>query len=177
MPSYLFTHVNAVQPTTSIKEVIVPTANQATTASYTTRTFTTTKPTLSVSNTVDVFIYNYSKIIPVVKSTLTGVQMRVIGWNTVLDTSGNPIGYVPMQLFEGSLTLDSSNNITVNGVADMRHATTIVKNSGDAKIYNQGSSATPAYIVVDNLGSEFITVDFISGTGTANSSTFMFGSI
>lgn len=177
MPSYLFSHVNAVQPTTSVKEVIVPTANQSTTTTYTTKTFTATKPTLSVANTVDVFIYNYSKIIPVVKSDQTSVGMRVIGWNTVLDTSNNPIGYVPMQLFEGSLTLDSSNNITVNSVGTMRHATAITKNSGDAKIYNQGTSGTPAYIVVDNLGCEFITVDFIAGTGTADAATFMFGSI
>lgn len=177
MPSYLFSHVNAVQPTTSIKEVIVPNANQATTTSYTTKTFTTTKPTLSASNTVDVFVYNYSKIIPLAKSTLAGVQMRVIGWNTVLNTNGTPVGYVPMQLFEGSLTLDSSNNISLNGESDMRHATTIVKNSGDAKIYNQGTSGTPAYIVVDNLGCEFITVDFIASTVVATSTTFMFGSI
>ena len=177
MPQYLFSHVNAVQPTTSVKEVIVPTANQATTTSYPTLTFTATKPTLSVANTVDVFIYNYSKIIPVVKSTLSGVQMRVVGWNTVLNTSTNTIGYVPMQLFEGSLTVDSSNNITINSVADMRHATAITKNSGDAKIYNQGSGATPAYIVVDNLGCEFITVDYIASSAVSNSTTFMFGSI
>jgi hypothetical protein len=142
---------------------------------------TTTQPTTPTSNPAYVVIPNtslsYLKIVPVFKSTLTSPKFKVTGWSRAVNSSNQTVYYVPVCLFEGSVTLDGTNNITINGATDFRVAVTIAKNFGDGKIFNATTVNDTAFVLVDALGCEFVQIEFAASSAVADSANAFVGAI
>lgn len=123
---------------------------------------------------------NYLKIIPVVKSTITAPNIKVTGWNKVVNDSGVITAYVPMCLFaSSSLTIGSNNLASVNGATDFRILTNITKAVGDAKIFASTSVNDTAFFLVDTLGCELIEIEYTctNAGGLSNGVNAYYGAI
>jgi hypothetical protein len=142
---------------------------------------TTTQPTTPTSNPSFVVIpntsLNYLKIVPVFKNTVTTPKIKVTGWSRAVNNLGATIYYVPQCLFEGSVTYDTTNNITINGAGDFRAAITIAKNFGDGKIFNATTINDTAFVLVDTLGCELIKIEFLGGSAVADGANAFVGAI
>ena len=120
---------------------------------------------------------NYVKVLPVFKTGTANPKFKVTGWSKIINSSGVHVGWAPMCLFEGSVTL-GTNAITVNSAADFRVAITIVKNFGDGKIYNATTVTDTAFVLIDTLGCEYVEFEFVtSGSLTANSANAYVGTL
>jgi hypothetical protein len=114
---------------------------------------------------------SYLKIIPVFKSSVTTPRIRVTGWSKAVDSTNTLTHFVPLCLFEGTITIDSANSFTVNADNTFRVSTSISKNTGDGKIYNSTGVNDTGFIIVDTTGSQYVEIEFITGsavTGGAN---------
>jgi hypothetical protein len=120
---------------------------------------------------------NYLKIVPVFKTGTTSPKMRVTGWSRAVNNTGATIYYVPQCLFEGSITLDSINAVTINGDNTFRVAVTIAKNFGDGKIFNASTVNDTAFVLVDSLGCELIEIEFVAGSAVADAANAFVGAI
>lgn len=142
---------------------------------------TTTQPTTPTSNPSLVVMPNtslsYLKIVPVFKSTVTSPKIKVTGWSRAINSAGATIYYVPQCLFEGSVTFDATNNITINGDGGFRAAITIAKNFGDGKIFNSTTINDTAFVLVDTLGCEFIEIEFVGSSAIADGANAFVGAI
>lgn len=111
---------------------------------------------------------NYLKIVPVVQSSTTSPQIKVTGWNKVVDSSGATIFWVPQCLFaSGAMTKNTTDTFTINSVLFNRMET-IPKLQGDGKVFNATSTKDTAFVLVDTVGCELIEVEFIGSGGKAN---------
>jgi hypothetical protein len=148
---------------------------------YTSNIPTATQPTTPTSNPSLVVFPNtslsYLKIVPVFKNTVTTPKIKVTGWSRAVNNSGATIYYVPQCLFEGSVTYDTTNNITINGATDFRAPITIAKNFGDGKIFNATTINDTAFVLVDALGCELIEIEFLGGSAVADGANAFVGAI
>jgi hypothetical protein len=150
-------------------------------ATYSVNVPTTTVPATPASNPSLVVMpntsLNYLKIVPVFKTGVAAPKMKVTGWSRAVNSAGATVYYVPQCLFEGSVTLDSTNNITINGATDFRVAVTIAKNFGDGKIFNATTVNDTAFVLVDSLGCELIEIEFAGTSGVADGANAFVGAI
>ena len=120
---------------------------------------------------------SYLKLIPVVKSTVTSPNIKVTGWNKVVNAAGVTTEWVPMCLFASASMTTGSDSVTVNTDTGFRRIVTITKAQGDAKIYNATSVNDTAFILVDTLGCELIEVEFNGAAAVTNGANAYYGAI
>ncbi len=120
---------------------------------------------------------NYLKIIPVVKSSVTSPNMKVTGWNKVVNESGVITHWVPQCLFTSSSMTVGSDAITINTDTGFRRITAIVKSMGDGKVFNATSSADTAFVLVDTLGCELIEIEFNGAAAVTDGANAFYGAI
>lgn len=163
------------EPLKLLKSSVTPVAtdNLNTVASFTLNIPQTAAPASSASAIViSSSALNYLKIIPVVKSTVTTPNIKITGWNKVINPAGTVIAYVPMCLFASSSMAVGANNITVNADAGFRVITTIAKAAGDAKLYSATGVNDTAFLLVDTLGCELIEIEFTGSVVTNGCNAF-----
>lgn len=179
--THTMTQLKTVQdPLKLLKTSASPSAsdNFSTVTSFTNNIPQTNSPTSTTSAIViPNTSLNYLKIIPVVRSTVTVPNIKVTGWNKVVNDAGITTEYVPMCLFaSGSMTV-GANTITVNNSADFRVITNITKAVGDAKIFASTSVNDTAFLLVDTLGCELIEIEFSNTSVIANGVNAYYGAI
>jgi len=138
-----------------------------------TNAVTSTASSIIIPNTS----LSYLKIIPVVRSTVTTPNIKVTGWNKVVNNTGVVTEYVPMCLFASASMTVGANTITVNNSADFRVITNITKAVGDAKIFASTSVNDTAFLLVDTLGCETIEIEFTSASAISNGANAYYGAI
>lgn len=140
-----------------------------TATNYTTNAPQTAQPTAAGSQIIiPNTSLNYLKIVPVAQTSTTSPQIKVTGWNKVVNAAGATIFWVPQCLFaSGAMTRNTADSITVNGTACHRMET-IPKAQGDGKVFNATGTKDTAFVLVDTLGCELIEVEFIGSGGVAN---------
>jgi len=119
---------------------------------------------------------SYLKIIPVYKSTVSSPKFKVTGYSRCKDNTNTQTYWVPMCLFEGSVTLDT-NAITIDGDTGFRAATTISKNMGDGKVYNATSVNDTAFVLIDTLGCELIKIEFAASSALTDVANAFVGGV
>lgn len=120
---------------------------------------------------------NYLKIIPVVKSTVTAPNIKITGWNKVINNTGVITHWIPQCLFmSASMTL-GTDAITVNGDTGFRRLTNITKSQGDAKIYGAVSANDTAFLLVDTLGCELVEIEFNNSAAVSTGANAYIGAL
>jgi len=147
-------------------DINVPTATQPTTP--------TSDPSYVVMPNTSL---NYLKIVPVFKNSVGSPKIKVTGWSRAVNSTGATAYYVPQCLFEGSVTYDTTNNITINGATDFRAPITIAKNFGDGKIFNATTVNDTAFVLVDALGCELIQIEFLGSGAVSDGANAFVGAI
>ena len=180
--THTMTQMKTVQePMRLVAPGTASTDNLHTVVTYDLNVPTTTQPATPASDPAYVVIpntsLNYLKIVPVFKSTLSSPKFKVTGWSRAVNSTNQTVYYVPMCLFEGSVTLDSTNNITINNGTLFRVAVTITKNVGDGKIYNATSVNDTAFVLVDTLGCELIQIEFAASSALGDSANAFIGAV
>ena len=104
----------------------------------------------------------------------TTPSVRVIGWTTYVQTSGTPI-YVPTLLADLACAYNATSgsipSLSVNGTTQhFFHAITVGSGVPTPNVYTPGTAAAagtpPAAVVLDTIGSQYVTLQFESSTGT-----------
>ena len=147
-------------------------------ASYTAPAVTLTKPTASNS----CLLYDFQewqtntfpsllRIMPMSSiNNGTSVGMRVIGWNSYVQSSGTPV-YYPTILGDFTLTYTSGTvpSLSIDSTTLYQFsAITQVTGTPSANLYSpataSGSDVAPASILVDATGSQYVTASFKSSS-------------
>ena len=104
----------------------------------------------------------------------TTPSMRVIGWTSYVQTNGTPI-YVPTLLANiecsYNATAGSIPSLSVNGTTQhFFHGITVTSGVPTPNVYSPGTSAAsgtpPAAVLLDAIGSQYLTFQFESSAGT-----------
>lgn len=114
---------------------------------------------------------SYIKIAPYISSVANAVTIRVTGWSKTSDAT--PV-YVPMILFQGTISAIGATSTTVAG-GTLYPALTIAKlatPAGDAKI-NVAAAGSCANILVDTLGSQLVKIEIIAATSAITYNAFI----
>lgn len=104
----------------------------------------------------------------------TSPQVRVIGWTQYTQTNGTPI-YVPTLLANLACAYNATSgsipSLSVNGTTQhFFHQVTVSGGVPSVNVYSPGTAAAagtpPAAAVIDTFGSQLVTFQFASSTGT-----------
>jgi hypothetical protein len=104
----------------------------------------------------------------------TTPSFRVIGWATYVQTNGTPI-YVPTLLADVACSYNSTSgsipSLSVNGTTQhFFHAVSVTGGVPSVNAYSPGIAAAagtpPACVLLDIAGSQYVTLQFESSTGT-----------
>jgi hypothetical protein len=145
-------------------DVAVPTATLPTTTSQTFMVPMANGNTQSLMRLVPFHSAN--------NATTPGV--RVIGWATYVQTNSTPI-YVPTLLADLACAYNSTAgsipSLSVNGTTQhFFHAITVASGVPTVNVYTPGTGAAagtpPASVIIDIVGSQYVTLQFESSAGT-----------